>query len=349
MTHSDQRIRFHLSLNVASLARSVEFFRVLFGMEPAKLRPDYAKFEPDDPPLVLSLEPTARPTGGPLNHLGFRMPTVAALVAMQERLERSGIRSQREDGVECCYAKQTKFWVHDPDGTLWEVYTFEGDLDHRGAGQTQEQVFAEAAPASRPVIWEHRMGDPIPDRLPLHEGEADEVRLRGTFNLPLAAEKRLALVGEARRVLKPGGRLFVHVLSGEAPVESPQLPGPAGSVRYVPHETDPVRALESAGFVDLRMLKFDANPCFVRNEVAMRELQLEGWKRRSAGEATAEVMYKGPFRQVTDDEGRSFSRGRRLRVPASVAQRLQAGEWAGAFVIFSPAAESTMSSCGSGK
>ena len=58
-------VRFHLSLNVADLKRSVEFFRVLFGMAPAKLRPDYAKFEPDEPPLVLSLEPTPRPVGGP--------------------------------------------------------------------------------------------------------------------------------------------------------------------------------------------------------------------------------------------------------------------------------------------
>ncbi|MFO0849078.1 MAG: hypothetical protein U0871_11075 [Gemmataceae bacterium] len=40
----------------------MDFFRTLFGMEPAKLRPDYAKFESDDPPLVLSLEPKP-PTG----------------------------------------------------------------------------------------------------------------------------------------------------------------------------------------------------------------------------------------------------------------------------------------------
>src|SRR6516225_3188202 len=118
-------VRFHLSLNVSDLGKAVAFYRVLFNMEPAKLRADYAKFEPDDPPLVLSLEPTPRPVGGPLNHVGFRMPDAASLVAMQERLERAGVRAQREEGVECCYARQTKFWVHDPDNTLWEIYTFE--------------------------------------------------------------------------------------------------------------------------------------------------------------------------------------------------------------------------------
>src|SRR5213083_685887 len=94
-----QAVRFHLSLNVSDLGRSVAFYRTLFGREPAKLRPDYAKFEVDDPPLVLSLDPTPHGSGGALNHLGFRMPDAASLVAMQERLERAGVRSQREEGV----------------------------------------------------------------------------------------------------------------------------------------------------------------------------------------------------------------------------------------------------------
>ncbi len=140
-------VRFHLSLNVSNLERSAAFYRILFGREPAKCRPDYAKFELDDPPLVLSLQPTAPAAGGTLNHAGFRMPDSASLVAMQERLERAGIRSRREEGVECCYALQTKFWVTDPDQTLWEIYTLEEDLDHRGAGQSREQMLAQEQPA----------------------------------------------------------------------------------------------------------------------------------------------------------------------------------------------------------
>src|SRR5436190_2943924 len=186
-------IRFHLSLNVADLATSVAFFRTLLGVEPAKVRADYAKFEPDSPPLVLSLEPGKEVgRGGALNHLGFRLPDARALVAVQERLERAGLRTQREEGVECCYARQTKFWAHDPDGNLWEVYTFDGDLEHRGEGQTRELVLGDALKPREPVAWEHRMTDPIPARVPLADGAADEVRLRGTFNLPLSERERRA-------------------------------------------------------------------------------------------------------------------------------------------------------------
>jgi catechol 2,3-dioxygenase-like lactoylglutathione lyase family enzyme len=338
-------VRFHISLNVSDLAKSVAFFRTLLGVEPAKLRSDYAKFEPDSPPLVLSLEP-GKDVGrtGALNHAGFRLPDAQSLVAMQERLERAGMPTKREEGVECCYAKQTKFWAHDPDGNLWEVYTLDGDIDHRGAGQAAEVVLGGALEPRARVEWEHRMTDPLPARIPLADASADEVRLRGTFNMPLSAGETRAVIAEVKRVLRPGGRVFVHVLTGESPVENPDLPGPAGKVRSVPFETDPVALLEGAGFVAVRMLKFDSQPCFVRSGVGMRELQLEGFAPPTAHSAELEVMYRGPFAEVRDDEGRVFARGRRVAVPAAVAERLRAGD----FTVFAPTAarSTTVTACG---
>ena len=337
-------IRFHLSLNVSDLARSVAFYHTLFGLAPAKQRGDYAKFELDDPPLVLSLEPASHGSGGALNHLGFRLPDAAALVAMQERLERAGIRSQREEGVECCYARQTKFWVTDPDRTLWELYVLEEDIDHRGAGQSLEEMLPAATPEPEgraPVVWEHRLGEPVPVRVPLADGSADEVLLRGSFNVPLDAAGQQHLVREARRVLRPGGRLFVHVLVGEQPLASPQLPGPAASVQHVPHEREPLRLLETEGFQGMRLAKFDASPCFVRNGVALREMQLEGWKAGDEGAARRAVLYKGPFRQVIDDDGQVYPRGERVPVNPARAELLRRGPSAGQFVFFDTASPGT--------
>lgn len=347
---TDTLVRFHLSLNVSDLGKSVAFFRTLFGLEPAKLRPDYAKFETDSPPLVLSLEPTPRAAGGPLNHVGIRMPDSKSLVAVQARLEAAGVRCQREDGVECCYAKQTKFWLHDPDGTLWEMYTLDEDISHRGDGQVKEVVMLNAPTVTRTVEWEHRMNQPVPDRIPLDDSSADEVRLRGTFNLPLNAEQKAAVIDDAVRVLKPGGRLFVHVLTADRSVEGPDLPGPASMVRHVPNEGEPLRLLEDAGLTAVKLLKFDAKPCFVRNGIEMRETQIEGRKAAAVaeGEKMLEVLYRGPFDQI-DADGHAFPRGVRVEVPASAAARFRTPELSAQFTVFEPIANRplTANACGS--
>jgi catechol 2,3-dioxygenase-like lactoylglutathione lyase family enzyme len=126
--------KFHVSLNVIDLSRSIAFYQLLFGCEPAKSQPDYAKFELNEPPLVLSLNPTTFAKGGALNHFGLRVTNAEALVDIQRRLELGGIRTKREEGVECCYARQTKFWVADPDEVLWEIYVLHEDIEEHGDG-----------------------------------------------------------------------------------------------------------------------------------------------------------------------------------------------------------------------
>ena len=124
--------KFHLSLNVSDLNRSVAFYRVLFGLDPAKHHADYAKFEVESPPTVFSLIPGRAGAGGSLNHVGLCLLDSEELVAIQMRLEQAGHKTLREDGVACCYSRQTKFWVRDPDGVLLELYVFHEDLDDHG-------------------------------------------------------------------------------------------------------------------------------------------------------------------------------------------------------------------------
>ena len=47
--------RVQLALNVSNIDEAVEFYRRLFGTEPAKRRPGYANFAIADPPLKLVL------------------------------------------------------------------------------------------------------------------------------------------------------------------------------------------------------------------------------------------------------------------------------------------------------
>ena len=122
-------IKTHLSLRTADLNRSVHFYRTFFGVPPHKTRPVYANFDIEQPPLKLALiEKPRTPGAGNLDHLGLLVADTAAVNAIKQRLESEGLALVDEMNTTCCYAKQDKFWVRDPDDVEWEVYAITDDM-----------------------------------------------------------------------------------------------------------------------------------------------------------------------------------------------------------------------------
>lgn len=127
--------RIHIALEVADLERSVAFYRLLFGEEPAKRRPGYAKFEPAEPSVNLSLNEGpggrwGRPGGS--QHFGVQVRSSGAVERTAERFRAAGVAVRVEEQTACCYAVQDKVWVEDPDGNPWEVFVVtEADVPQR--------------------------------------------------------------------------------------------------------------------------------------------------------------------------------------------------------------------------
>jgi len=339
--------KFHASLNVSDLNRSIAFYRVLLGTEPAKTRPDYAKFELAEPPLVLSLIPGRPVAGGHLNHVGLRVRNAEELVEIQRRLEAAGLHTEREEGVECCYALQTKFWVTDPDRALWEVYVFHEDIDDRGhASPPRVEQVPIATAATAPRAWEHRLRDPIPERIPHDDNSLHEVRLAGSINAAPGIEHRSGLLRDVWRVLLPGAAVHVHGLSGDrqGPL-APALPGPASAVQHVPATEDVVEELVRAGFVQIE-IEVLSSPHFVVDGVPMRELRVVGRKPGYRPSATGHrAVYLGPLSQVVDDFGNVFRRG--VITPLNVQdwQALSKSTVSSAFKLLEPESAAVAASC----
>ncbi|MFN2569814.1 MAG: ArsI/CadI family heavy metal resistance metalloenzyme [Candidatus Dormibacteria bacterium] len=126
--------RVQLAINVTDLEAAVSFYSRLFSSPPAKQRPGYANFAIADPPLKLVLiEQEGEPGGGTLNHLGVEVESAAEVSAATRRLAADGLAIATENDVTCCYARQDKVWVDDPDGAPWEIYTVLGDAPAAGA------------------------------------------------------------------------------------------------------------------------------------------------------------------------------------------------------------------------
>jgi catechol 2,3-dioxygenase-like lactoylglutathione lyase family enzyme len=128
----------HLAITVSDVDRSTPFYRALLDTEPAKERPGYAKFEPDDPAIVLTLIEGERSDDlGAFNHGGIKVASTDEVLATRLRLKQAGLATFDEMDTECCYARQDKIWVTDPDGTPWEVFTVLEDVEQGPRAATQ--------------------------------------------------------------------------------------------------------------------------------------------------------------------------------------------------------------------
>ena len=127
-------LRPHLALTVSDVDRAIPFYSALFGADPAKVRPGYAKFEVEDPALNFTLNQGERGEAlGAFNHAGIQVASTDDVIAARRRLEDRGLLTLAEMDTTCCYARQDKIWVSDPDGTPWEVFATKGDSEEQGA------------------------------------------------------------------------------------------------------------------------------------------------------------------------------------------------------------------------
>lgn len=135
-------LRPHLALTVTDVERAIPFYAALFGVEPEKRKPGYAKFSVAEPALNFTLTQGVRDQLGAFNHAGIQVSSTAEVLAAKERLVGAGLAAFDELDTTCCYARQDKIWVRDPDGTPWEVFATHEDTEEAGGGGL---AMAEAA------------------------------------------------------------------------------------------------------------------------------------------------------------------------------------------------------------
>ncbi len=122
MKNDIMALKAHISLDVADIERSVEFYKNFSASNRSKIRQDYAKFEVRNPPLNLALNQSTIGGHGTLSHLGIQVGSTEDVLETKKSWEESGLITTDEMQTNCCYALQDKTWVRDPDGNEWEVF-----------------------------------------------------------------------------------------------------------------------------------------------------------------------------------------------------------------------------------
>lgn len=134
--HLDSAVSFfgdmrpHVNLNVSSIKESLPFYQTLFQQAPTKLKDDYAKFEPENPPVNFAIleQPGNVDRDG---HFGIEVKSSEKVKEYYELFKKLKVPIDAEEReVSCCFAVQNKVWVVDPDGNHWEVFVVvDGDSD----------------------------------------------------------------------------------------------------------------------------------------------------------------------------------------------------------------------------
>lgn len=121
-------------------------------------------------------------------------------------------------------------------------------------------------------------------------------------------------LAEAHRVLKRGGRiLWGDALADE---EVPARLRREGRVPAPLQETILLRGFEEAQFYGTEILHFSPEAFTTVEGIEFREALIAAWKGKEGAclERNQAVIYRGPWKSVTDDDGHTLPRGVRMAV-----------------------------------
>ncbi|MEO0941791.1 MAG: methyltransferase domain-containing protein [Cyanobacteria bacterium J06642_12] len=150
------------------------------------------------------------------------------------------------------------------------------------------------------------------------DASVDVVISNCVLNLVRPDDKR-QLFQEIHRVLKPGGRAVISDIVCDEPPTQAILSDPglwSGCIAGAFLEAGFLAMFEDAGFYGVEILNREETPWQTIDGIEFRSMTVRAYKgnngdRRDRKQA---VLYRGPWKQVTDDDGRTYTRGEKIAV-----------------------------------
>jgi ubiquinone/menaquinone biosynthesis C-methylase UbiE len=138
------------------------------------------------------------------------------------------------------------------------------------------------------------------------------------LNLVEPKSKR-QLSEEVFRVLKKGGRAVISDIVSDEEVPEEMQSDPelwSGCISGALTEEGLLAAFANAGFYGIQILKRDANPWRTVQGIEFRSVTVEAFKGKQGEcfERNQAVIYRGPFKEVLDDDNHRMERGKRYAV-----------------------------------
>jgi SAM-dependent methyltransferase len=156
------------------------------------------------------------------------------------------------------------------------------------------------------------------ERPMIAEASVDVVVSNCVLNLVRPGSRR-DLFREMHRVLRSGGRAVVSDIVCDEDVPQALQADPelwSGCISGAFREDRFLESFEQAGFYGIEILRRGADPWQVVEGIEFRSVTIQAFRGKEGPciERLQSVVYKGPWRSVTDDDGHTLQRGQRMAV-----------------------------------
>jgi ubiquinone/menaquinone biosynthesis C-methylase UbiE len=163
------------------------------------------------------------------------------------------------------------------------------------------------------------------------------------LNLVEPGTKR-QLFAEIFRVLKNGGRAVISDIVADEEVPDAMQQDPtlwSGCISGAMTEEAFLQAFAQAGFYGIELVKFDTQPWQTVEGIEFRSVTVQAFKGKQGPcfERNQAVIYRGPFREVLDDDGHRMERGVRYAICDKTYQLYRKAPYAQFFEFIEPLAE----------
>lgn len=157
-------------------------------------------------------------------------------------------------------------------------------------------------------------------------------------------EDKKKLFSEMYRVLKRGGRIAISDIVSDEPVPEHLRNDPelwSGCISGAFQEEELLRAFEEAKFYGIQIEEMRSEPYQTVEGIEFRSITLTAYKGKEGPciERNQAVIYRGPWKQVTDDDDHLLPRGVRVAVCEKTYQIYSKPPYEGQFILVPPREE----------
>ncbi|MFQ5690177.1 MAG: methyltransferase domain-containing protein [Gemmatimonadota bacterium] len=179
---------------------------------------------------------------------------------------------------------------------------------------------------------------------PMIEDESVDVVVSNCVLNLVNTDEKAGLFHEIYRVLRRGGRAVISDIVSDEPVPAELQRDPdlwTGCLAGALTEEGFLEAFEEAGFYGIRILERRVDPWRTVRGIEFRSITVEAFKGKDGPcwERKQAVIYRGPFKEVLDDDGHHMVRGRRYAVCDKTFHLFQEEPYRGHFEPVEPLEE----------